>query len=84
MGRTRPFMCAGTRSILMTHWSVESKAARDLMVGAFQNKGERTTPDALRAAKLTMKNSTRQEGREKLSLSHPFLWAPFVLAGEGK
>ena len=84
VGLTRSFMCAGTRSILMTHWSVESKAVRDWMVGAFQNKRERTIPDALRAVKLTMKNAIRQAGREKPFLSHPFFWAPFVLLGEGE
>jgi CHAT domain-containing protein len=83
-GLTRSFMYAGTRSILVTHWSVESQAARDLMVGAFRDMQKEAKPDALRDAKLKMKSSTRQLGKEKFSLSHPFFWAPFVLVGESE
>ncbi|MFW6180614.1 MAG: tetratricopeptide repeat protein [Spirochaetota bacterium] len=35
-GLTRSFMYAGARSLLVTHWSVESRAARDLMVLTFR------------------------------------------------
>jgi CHAT domain-containing protein/tetratricopeptide (TPR) repeat protein len=87
VGLTRSFMYAGTRSILVTHWSVESQAARDLMVSSFKNMQKETRPEALRKAKLTMKNSVRGDKDVpggKLSLSHPFFWAPFVLVGEGK
>ena len=85
-GLTRSFMYAGTRSLLVTHWSVESQAARDLMVGMFRAKKKLATPKALRKAKLKLKKSTRPlEGAPsgKLSLAHPFFWAPFVLVGEG-
>jgi CHAT domain-containing protein len=83
-GLTRSFMYAGTRSILVTHWSVESQAARDLMVDTFKDMQKEAKPEALRDAKLKMKSSTRQMGKENLSLSHPFFWAPFVMVGEGK
>lgn len=36
-GLTRAFMYAGGRSLLVTHWSVESMAARDLMVNMFEH-----------------------------------------------
>ena len=84
VGLTRSFMYAGSKSLLVTHWSVESESARDLMVDTFRNMNKEVKPEALRKAKLMMKNSTRQKGKEKLSLSHPFFWAPFVLVGEGK
>jgi tetratricopeptide (TPR) repeat protein len=84
VGLTRSFMYAGSKSLLVTHWSVESEAARDLMVGAMKLMKNKTKPEALREAKLNMKKSIRQTGKEKLSLSHPFFWAPFVLVGEGK
>jgi hypothetical protein len=51
---------------------VESEAARDLMVNTFKNMNQEARPEALRKAKLTMKSSSRQVGKEKLSLSHPF------------
>ena len=77
-------MFAGSKSLLVTHWSVESEAAKDLMVETFKNMNKEAKPEALRKAKLTMKSSITQKGNEKISLSHPFFWAPFVLVGEGK
>jgi tetratricopeptide (TPR) repeat protein len=84
VGLTRSFMYAGGKSLLVTHWSVESESARDLMVNTMRLMKGKTRPDALREAKLSMKKSIRQKGKEKLSLSHPFFWAPFVLVGDGK
>jgi CHAT domain-containing protein/Tfp pilus assembly protein PilF len=84
VGLTRSFMYAGGKSLLVTHWSVESEAARDLMVNTMRLMRVKTKPEALREAKLKMKKSIRQRGNEKISLSHPFFWAPFVLVGEGK
>jgi CHAT domain-containing protein len=86
-GLTRSFMYAGTRSILVTHWSVESQAARDLMVDTFKKLKQEPKEEALKAAKLKMKGSSRVmkgEANSKLSLSHPFFWAPFVIVGESK
>jgi len=83
-GLTRSFMYAGSKSLLVTHWSVESEAARDLMVETFKNMQKGGRPEALREAKLNMKKFIRQMGKEKVSLSHPFFWAPFVLVGESK
>ncbi len=84
VGLTRSFMYAGGKSLLVTHWSVESQAARDLMVAIFKMIQKETRPEALRKAKLQMKGSVRVQKEGKLSLSHPFFWAPFVLVGEGK
>jgi len=86
-GLTRSFMYAGARSLLVTHWSVESQAAKELMVETFKNMKNKSRPEALRQAKLVMKDSSRpmrgNSGR-KLSLSHPFFWAAFVLVGESE
>ena len=94
-GLTRSFMYAGTKSIFVTHWSVESQAAKDLMVETFRaiqgHRGikEGLRPDkALQNAKLKMRKSTFAPIKEipswKVSRSHPYFWAPFVLVGEGK
>jgi CHAT domain-containing protein/tetratricopeptide (TPR) repeat protein len=86
-GLTRSFMYAGAQSLLVTHWNVDSKAARDLMIETFENIKTRDKPEALRQAKIKMKNSWRDIDKNqhlKLSLSHPFFWAPFVLVGEIK
>jgi CHAT domain-containing protein len=86
-GLARSFMYAGSKTLLVTHWSVESQAARDLMVKTFEQMKKENRPDALRNAKLDMKKSSRplkDNSNVKLSLSHPFFWAPFVLVGEGR
>ena len=86
-GLARSFMYAGSKALLVTHWSVESQAARDLMVKTFKQMKKESRPDALRNAKLDMKRSSRplnENSKIKLSLSHPFFWAPFVLVGEGR
>ena len=46
-GLTRSFMYAGGKSLLVTHWSVESEASKDLMVDTFKNIKKQTTPEAL-------------------------------------
>jgi tetratricopeptide (TPR) repeat protein/CHAT domain-containing protein len=87
VGLTRSFMYAGAKSLLVTHWSVESRAARDLMVWTARNKAGAAGPEALRSAKLAMKASTREDAGVPggtLSLAHPFFWAPFVIVGEGR
>lgn len=88
-GLSRSFMYAGAHSLLITHWSVESEAARDLMVATFERmkgEGAKTGATALMEAKLAMKGSVRKLKEEgvDLSLSHPFFWAPFVIVGEGR
>ncbi|MBW1693616.1 MAG: CHAT domain-containing protein [Deltaproteobacteria bacterium] len=83
-GLTRSFMYAGSKALLVTHWSVESQAARDLMIKTFKQMKKERSPSALRTAKLAMKSQTRTFEGKTLSLSHPFFWAPFVLVGEGK
>ncbi len=82
-GLTRSFMYAGGRSLLVTHWSVESQAARELMVGMFDRMKKQKGPAALKEAQLNMKNSTRNlDDNNTMSLAHPFFWAPFVMVGE--
>jgi CHAT domain-containing protein len=83
-GLTRSFMYAGAKSLLVTQWSVESLASRDLITKMFKNIKKEAAPEALRNAKLSMKNSHRLIGKYKISLAHPFFWASFVLVGEGE
>ena len=84
-GLTRSFMYAGSRGLLVTHWKVESQAARDLMVRMFELRRTMNFPEALRKAKVQLKSATRSRSdvpHGNLSLAHPFFWAPFVLVGE--
>lgn len=82
-GLTRSFMYAGAKSVLITHWSVDSAAARDLMVKTFEYIDKKSGPEALRKSKINIKKSVRQEESMEVSLAHPFFWAPFVFVGDG-
>jgi CHAT domain-containing protein len=77
-GLARGFFYAGSRSLLVTHWSVESESAMMLTTKTFAAyKGDTgiRRAEALRQAMLdTMKVS---------QYAHPTYWAPYALVGEG-
>lgn len=80
-GLTRAFMHAGARGLLVSHWSVESVATRDLITDFFRrHKAGTATPEALSAAQADLRAS-RDEVLH-LSRAHPFFWAPFVHVGD--
>lgn len=80
-GLTRAFMHAGARGLLVSHWSVESLATRDLITDFFQRqKAGAATSDALAGAQADIRNS--RDERLQLSRAHPFFWAPFVHVGD--
>jgi len=81
IGLTRSFMYAGTGSIGVTLWSVESASAENLSVGIFNYlRRDSFRADAFRQIKLDM-----IAGRaRKPHYNHPYYWAPFVLYGEGR
>ncbi len=77
-GLARGFFYAGSRSLLVTHWSVESESAKQLTTRTFtaykQDQRLRRS-EALRLAMLeTMKTP---------AYAHPAYWAPYALVGEG-
>ncbi len=85
VGLTRSFMYAGTPSIVVSLWSVDSSSTARLMEIFYRkllsgmNKAE-----ALRQAKLElMKESDKLYG-ESVSYRHPFFWAPFVFVGSSE
>jgi CHAT domain-containing protein len=81
IGLTRAFMYAGTASIGVTLWSVESASAENLSVGIFNYlRRDSFRADAFRQIKLDM-----IAGRARQPYyNHPYYWAPFVLYGEGR
>jgi CHAT domain-containing protein len=79
MGLTRAFMYAGTPTIAVTLWSVESLSAKELDIGLFEAlKSGQPPVQALRAIKLRM-----LRGDKGATYQHPYYWAPFVLFGDG-
>jgi CHAT domain-containing protein len=75
-GLARAFFFAGARAMLVSHWSVYSKAAVELTTRTFSNLARH--PDAGRAEAFRRSMLTLiDEGRP------PSYWAPFVIVGEG-
>ena len=80
-GLVRGFFYAGTRSVLATHWAVESEASRQLVgqIFAEQAKDARGNRAAsLKRAQLAMIDGSIGGG----TYAHPFYWAPYALFGD--
>ncbi len=82
-GLTRAFMFAGARSLLVSHWSVDSLSTEALMTSTFRNirRGE-TALDAVSDAQRELSGGSYTNGQYHFSRSHPFFWAAFVYVGE--
>ena len=77
-GLARGFFYAGSRSLLVTHWSVESRSATLLTTEtfkAYQADQKLTRAEALNRAVLSVMKMPEYR--------HPAFWAPYVLVGEG-
>lgn len=80
IGLTRAFMYAGTPSISVTLWPVESMSEKRLSTGLYENLAAGLgRAEALRQIKLRMIH-----GEEDESYRYPFFWAPMVLFGDGR
>ena len=77
-GLARGFFYAGSRSLLVTHWSVESESAMQLTTqtfSAYKSQKNVRRAESLRQAMLAVMNTPK--------FSHPAYWAPYALVGEG-
>lgn len=84
-GLTRSFMYAGARSLFVTQWSVESSSAKKLVQTTFHQMKNASKAEALANAKRDMIASEEDVplgSTLKVSLAHPFFWAPYILVGE--
>lgn len=74
IGLTRAFLYAGTPSIMVSLWSVDSHSTQELMLEFYRHiKNGLDKATALQEAQKTI--------MKKEEYSHPFYWAPFVLVG---
>jgi tetratricopeptide (TPR) repeat protein/CHAT domain-containing protein len=79
-GVARAFFYAGARSLLVSHWAVNSDAAVTLItktVSELNAAPEIGRAEALRRSMLSMITTGKERG------GHPAFWAPFALVGEG-
>jgi CHAT domain-containing protein len=80
-GLARAFFYAGARSLLVSHWAVDSTAAQRLTTSVFkimQSDPLIGRSEALRRAMLDYMN----DPSDPLN-AYPAFWAPFILVGEG-
>ena len=80
-GLARAFFLAGSRSLLVSYWNLESQAASWLTTSLFDqisNQPEISRAEALRQSMLKF----LRPGRPTY-YSHPYFWAPFAIVGEG-
>ena len=81
-GLAKAFFYAGARSLLVSHWPVDSEATVKLTTGLIRATASDPgvgRAEALRRAMLAMIDETSGGAGH----AHPFFWAPFILAGEG-
>jgi CHAT domain-containing protein len=87
-GLGRGFFYAGSRSVLATHWPVETVSARQLVTHLFQRyaqDGTLTRAKALQRAMLEVmdKEVARDAGgKAVMAYAHPAFWAPYALYGD--
>lgn len=73
-GLTRAVIYAGGRSLIVSHWSVDSVATVRLMTGMFSATAT-TQASALTKAQVALQQTPEW--------SHPYFWAPFTIVGDG-
>lgn len=79
-GLRRAFQIAGARTVIMSLWSVEDRAAMTWMRALYEGRLARNldTAAAVREASLTVLRQRRARGQS----THPFYWAGFVASGD--
>ena len=83
MSMTRAFMYAGTQSVSVTLWAVDSLSSQRVNEKLFRYLKTKIKPtQALRKAKLDLLNNAKIDD-ELDYFRHPFFWAPFILFGDG-
>lgn len=80
-GMAKAFFYAGARSLLVSHWPVESDATVLLTTGtlnAYARNPQQGKAQAQSQAMLELMNTPAHP-----EYAHPLFWAPFVVVGEG-
>jgi CHAT domain-containing protein len=89
-GLGRAFFYAGAKSLLVTHWPVETTSAKALTTGIFTLQSENPSlsrSETLRQAMMHLIDGPGYvdsvSGQSVFSYAHPIFWAPFSLIGDG-
>lgn len=82
-GLARGFFFAGAKSLLVTHWEVETESASAITVKTMEkytSNPKMTRAQALQAASLDLINGENVPSE----WAHPVFWAPYALVGNGR
>jgi CHAT domain-containing protein/Tfp pilus assembly protein PilF len=80
-GLAKAFFYAGSRSLLVSHWPVDTEAATRLTTEMMRQLADDDPPgrsEALRRSMLAL-----MKDNDNPHFAHPLYWAPFVVVGEG-
>jgi CHAT domain-containing protein len=80
-GLARSFFYAGARSLLVSHWAVDSEAATKLAIATFDRL--KSDPKLGRAEALRQAMLGYLSDASSPRNAYPALWGPFALIGEG-
>ncbi len=87
-GLVRGFFYAGSRSVLATHWPVETVSARQLVTHLFERyskvEGLSRAKSLQRAMLEVLDKEVAKDGRGSAinTYAHPAFWAPYALYGD--
>ena len=88
-GLGRAFFYAGTRSILVSMWPVETTSAKKLINGLFKYQKKDKKLSRAKAFRNSMLDLIADSGLKESvsgkiisSYAHPLFWAPFIIVGE--
>ena len=79
-GLASAFLFAGAKSVVATHWPVESVSSARIVTGMFRHlkdDEERSIAEALRLSMVELADSTTEA-----IFNHPAFWAPFIVVGK--
>lgn len=80
-GLARAFFHAGARSLLVSHWPVESRSASLLTTGMIEVMAQDRTLSVADALRISAKRL--RANKEHPNYAHPAFWAPFSVVGGG-
>lgn len=78
-GLTRAFFHAGSKSLLVSHWAVNSQAT--VYITTQWAEAQRKDPDIGRIEAFRATIRAMADGDFDEEFSHPYYWAPFILVG---
>lgn len=79
-GLAQAFFFAGARSMLVSHWAVNSLSAVETTTNTMKTLKVKNAKSKAEALQLTRKKMI--SGQPQAFFAHPSMWAPFVLIGD--